>query len=105
MTSKLYVTEYVSVGVAQVGGGVAQVPQEPPLVDQTPVDYSGGHAESAAFNAATTLVRIHTDSICSVVFGKAPVATTGNARMAANQTEYRAVIKGQAFKVSAIINT
>lgn len=104
MTSKLYVTEYASIATVQVGGALAQVPAEPALVEQV-IDYSGGHAEASAFNAKTTLVRIHTDSICSVSFGTAPVATTSMGRMAANQTEYRGVPKGQSFKVSAVINT
>ena len=102
--AKLYITEYFSHGQAQVAGGVAQAPMESPLAEQV-IDYSGGHAESAAFNALTTLVRIHTDAICSVLFGTAPDATTGSARMAANQTEYRAVTKGGKFKVSAVSNT
>ena len=105
MTSKLYVTEYYSVASPQVGGLNAQVPSEPPLVEQTPIDYSGGHAESAAFNALTTLIRIHTDSICSVLIGTTPVATTGSARMVAGQTEYRSVPKGQNYKISVVGNT
>jgi len=102
--TKLYVTEYASLAMPQVGGMLAQVPMEPPLAEQV-LDYSAGHAESAAFNAKTTLVRVAPDSIASVVFGTAPVAAVTNARFAAGQTEYRGVPKGQSFKVSAITNT
>lgn len=99
----LYVTEYAEEDIG-LGARVAPVVMEPPLVDQT-VSMSGSHAESSAFNASTQLVRIHTDAICSITFGTAPVATTGMRRLAADQTEYFAVPRGGAFKVSAITNT
>lgn len=103
MASKLYVTEYAGLMPSPVGGQ-GQVPMEPPLVEQV-LDYSGGHAESSAFNAKTRLVRISTDSICSVLFGTAPTAATTSARFVAGQTEYRGVPPGGSFIVSAITNT
>jgi len=48
-------------------------------------------------------VRLHADSVCSVLFGTNPTATTANARMAAGQTEYFGVAPG--MKVSVIANT
>ena len=101
--SKLYVTEYAGLMPSPVGGQ-GQVPMEPPLAEQV-VDYSGGAAASSAFNAATRLVRVHTDAICSVLFGTNPTATTSTGRFAANQTEYRGVPPGQSFKVSGVTNT
>lgn len=100
--SKLYVSEFESPGgqaafpfpVGNEGGNTT---------DQTPVDYSGGEAKSAAFAATTKLVRIHTDAICSIKFGTSPTATTSNRRMAAGQTEYYFVRPSD--KVSAITNT
>ena len=47
-------------------------------------------------------VRVHADAICSIKFGSAPVATTANMRLAANQTEYFQVSPGD--KVSVITN-
>ncbi len=76
---------------------------EPPVATQT-VSYTT-HAESSTFNAKTRLVRLHTDSICSFVFGTAPSATTSDSRMAAGQTEYHGVRLGQSLKVSAVANT
>ena len=100
----LYITEYATLGVQQVGGMVSQTPQEPPLAEQT-VSISGSSAQSSAFNAQTTLVRLHTDAICSVEFGTNPTATSGKARMPANQTEYKTVPRGQNYKVAVITNS
>jgi hypothetical protein len=91
--SKLYVTQYAQ--------GDAHCAKEPPL-DDTPVTF-GAEVKSAAFNPLTTFVRLHTDAICSVAFGKNPTATTEHRRMVAGQTEYFAVESG--FKVSVIANT
>lgn len=102
MASKLYVTEYSDIG--QTVRGAAQLAKEPVVAEQV-VDYSGGVASSSAFNASTTYVRIHTDSICSISFGTAPTATTSMRRMPADSTEYFAVPPGLSYKVSAISNT
>lgn len=100
--SKLYVTEYQL--LAPIEGSVALIPKEAPLAEQV-LDYSGGAASSAAFNKATTFVRIHTDAICSVLFGTAPTATTSTQRLAAGTTQWHGVPPNGAFKVSAITNT
>lgn len=99
--TKLYVTEYpfANTTIAMEGG----LGQEPGT-DQV-VDYTAGAAASTAFKANTQMVRIHNDSICSVLFGTNPTATTNNKRMAANSTEYFVVPAGQSYKVSAITNT
>lgn len=102
--STLYITEYGSPG-RFLATGVVPVGLELMLADQTPVTISGSHAESATLNASTQLVRLHTDTICSVKFAVTPVATTSNRRMAANQTEYFAVPQNSGFKVSVIANT
>lgn len=95
----LYIAEYLDID------GTRQVPREPPLVEQT-IAISSSSAPSVAFSAKTYMIRVHTDAICSVVVGTAgttPVATATNARMAANQTEYRGVQPGQILAV--ITNT
>jgi len=51
------------------------------------------------------MVRIHTDSICSIEFGANPTATTSTPRMVAGQTEYHGVPVGQSYMVAAITNT
>lgn len=100
----LYVTEYATGGFAQVGGAVVQTPHEPPLARQT-VSIGASSAASSAFNMQTTLIRLHTDVICSFGFGFSPVATTSFERMAANQTEFHTVQKGQGYQVAVIANT
>lgn len=100
--SNLYITEYENPHSA-LGYPMPVATQDGNSTDQTPLDYSGGAAASAAFGARTTFIRLHTDAICSIAFGKAPTATTSNRRMAANQTEYYFVRPGD--KVSAVINT
>lgn len=102
MTSKLYVSEFES-PAASAGFPFPVACEYANSTDQAPLDYSGGHAESSAFAATTKLVRIHTDSICCVAFGKSPTATTNSRRMAAGQTEYYFVRPGD--KVSAVITT
>lgn len=98
--AKLYIREYGN--VAYLPGGTAQVGQEPGT-DQTPVVIGAGSLPSAAFDGGTRMVRIHTDAICSIAFGTAPVADVNSARMAAGATEYFAVVRGQ--KVAVIANT
>ena len=100
----LYVTEFDDAG--QTVRGMAQVAQENAnTVDQTPVVIGAGSLQSAAFASTTVLVRLETDSICSVRFGTNPTATTNNRRMQAGDTEYFGVPKGQSYKVAVIANT
>lgn len=96
--AKLYVTEFG--GMGSNGSPIAQCP---PIVEQTPVVIGAGSLSSAAFDAATTVVRIHTDAICSIAFGTAPTATANTMRMAADSTEYFSVKFGH--KVAVITNT
>jgi len=94
----LYISEYSGLGS---GGGYAQLAQAPAVAEQT-LAIAGASAASAAFNASTKFVRLHTDAICSIAFGAAPVATAAKMRMAANATEYFGVVAGQ--KVAVISN-
>jgi hypothetical protein len=103
--AKLYIAEYSTFGMDPNTGEA--VGKEPSL-DQTPVVIGAGSLAGAAFGASTRLVRIHTDAICSIVFGQvggpnAPVATVNNKRLAANQTEYFGVNPGDT--VAVITNT
>lgn len=110
----LYVTEYPVVeplvyaqklGPRNTGTQFALPPAaQSPKTAENNVAISGASAASAAFNAKTLLVRVHTDAICSVeVGGSAPVATTASARMIAGQTEYFLVKPGD--KLAVIANT
>ena len=104
----LYVTEYATIAIMQAGR-VTQIPAEPPLAEQV-VAIGAVSAQTAAFNAKTALVRVHTDAICGVTFGTNPTATVsngtvGSGRMAATQTEYRGVPLGSSFKCAVIATT
>lgn len=99
----LYITEYAD--LAQMPDQTRhEMPQEPALVDQT-VAIGGASTASLAFGNSTRFVRLHSDAICSILFGTAPTATATKGRMAANQTEYRGVPQGASYKVAVITNT
>jgi hypothetical protein len=97
----LYITEFSNPGYVN---GVIPTGMEPGT-DQTPVAISGSSAQSAALKNNTQLVRLETDSICSVTFGTNPTATANNRRLAANQTEYFSVPLSSSFKVAVITNS
>lgn len=79
------------------------VVQAPAVAEQT-VAIGGASAQSAAFNAATKIIRVHTDAICSIkVGGTNPTATATTMRMAAGQVEYFGVAPGD--KIAVITNT
>lgn len=97
--STVYISEYSS--VLDITGTV-QIGMEPALVEQT-VAITGGSVQSSAFSAATRFVRVHTDSVCSILFGSNPTAVDTAKRMAANTTEYFGTLPGQ--KVAVISNS
>jgi hypothetical protein len=100
MANKLFVKEYVVLGNDKKS--VAQVPMEPALVEQTPVDFTSGSTQSAAFNDATTLVLLESDTDCHITFGTNPTSTTDKEPLKAGVTKYRSVKPGSALKVAAI---
>jgi hypothetical protein len=102
----LHITEYAN--VAFLPNAVGMIPQEAPLADYT-VAIGSSSAQSPAFQPGTRLVRVETDTICSLLFGftlgGGPVATTSNGRFIAGQTEYRGVPEGGRMQVAVIVNT
>ena len=96
----LYISEYAVLGSTQ--SGALPVAPEPALAVQT-VAIGGASAVSQPFSVQTRYVRLHSDAICSRLFGKAPTATVASPRMAADQTEYFAVNPGD--RVAVITNT
>lgn len=97
----VYISEYAEAPNIKTGQ-MLPVGQEPSLAEQT-VAIGVGSVQSAAFNAKTKFVRLHTDAICSVKFGSNPTATATTPRMAANSTEFFGVNPGD--KVAIITNT
>lgn len=96
---KLYITEFQGTGIDSLGREM-QAAKEPSLGTQI-VDFAAS-VQSATLNAATTLVRVHTDSTCHVTFGTNPTATTSNRRMVSDQTEYFVVQANSGLKIAAI---
>ena len=102
--STLYIAEFSRLGLAPRGGAV-QSPEETPIAEQTVV-IGAGSVQSAALNANTSVVRLHSDVVCAVAFGSSPTATAANRRMAAGQTEYFTVDRmSPAVKKYAVITT
>ena len=100
LASKCYIREYGQMGVAQ--NGQPQIADEPPLVDQTALDFSGGHAESAAFGNTTKYIRVWCDAQASFLVGTAPVATNAMSPLTSATPEYFGVRSGQ--KISVVAN-
>lgn len=79
-----------------------QAAKAPGITKQT-VAIGGSSTQSAAFTSSTTLIRVHTDAICSIeIGGTNPTATVTSMRFAANQTEYFVVNPGA--KLAVITN-
>lgn len=97
----VYIEEFVDLPTG-ANGQLAPIARAPGVARQT-VAVGGSSTQSSAFNAKTRYVRLHTDTICSVLFGANPTATTSSPRMAADQTEYFAVNPGD--RVAVIANT
>ena len=100
----LYVTEFTNLG-KDANGNMSIYPVQPATATQTLAVTGVSAALASAFAASTTVVQVHTDAICSVVFGSAPTATVTNARFAANETRYFCVPLASGLKIAAILNT
>lgn len=103
--ASLYITEYKGIGHVDPGyDGMSyvvpiQAPKGPAVAEQK-LTIGGSSTPSAAFSQYTKMVRVHTDVVCSIsVGGTSPAATTSTGRMAANQTEYFAVVPGDKLAV------
>jgi hypothetical protein len=99
--SKLYITEYGSLVITACLP--AQIAPEPGT-DQAPIDFSGGVAQSAAFQNPTNYVRVISDVQCSIKFGTNPTAANTNKVLPALTPEYFGVPQGQSCKISVISN-
>lgn len=95
----LYIAEFTNPPIED--GEMVQVAKAPTIAEDT-VTIAGTSAASAAFNAKTEMVRLHTDTACHIQFGTSPTATTSLMKMAADTTEYFSVPKGASYKVAVI---
>ena len=99
----LYVSEYPGLAATMQGSDIAAVPA-PSTVDQQ-VAIGGSSGASAAFQSTTRYVELSCDTVCSVAFGPAPVATDANLRLAANERKLFSIPIGQSYKVAVISNS
>ena len=110
MANKLFITEYVRQARDNHGDPIA-AGEEPSLATQV-IDFTAGVTEQAAdLNTKTRYVRLHADTACSFKFREqgGTAAGIGDSRLAANQTEYFAVLEsvvlsGAGARFSAIAN-
>jgi hypothetical protein len=104
----LYITEFSRTTVTGVTGPASQTstpaPLVPPVAEQA-IALSGASAASAAFQNDTTLVMVSTDAPCCLAWGLDPTAVAGSQRMAANETRFYGVPKGEGLKLAAISTT
>jgi len=104
--SVLYISEYSNVASVDTQRGVRENPtpvaQEPAVAEQH-ISITAGSVQSAAFNTATRMIRVHADAVCSIAIGTNPTAVATAKRLAANQTEYFGVSPGHLIAV--ITNT
>lgn len=99
----LFVKEFADQGNSLRNAPVS-VPAEPALAEQV-VAIGGSSTQSAVFNAATQLVGVTCDVICSIKVGTNPTATATTQRLAAGGTYYFTVPVGMSYKVACITNT
>lgn len=97
----LFITEYDKLAWDGIGN-VVPAGREPALAEQN-VAIGAGSVQSAAFSAKTTLIRVHTDAVCSIAIGANPTAVATAKRMAANATEFFGVEPGH--RIAVITNT
>jgi hypothetical protein len=100
----LYVAELQQITqVTNIIGDEVSAARLPPIAEQRLVN-TGGSVQSAPFNALTKFIRVHTDTVCSIVVGAPgsnPTAAVTNLRLAGNQTEYFGVYPGGILAVIA----
>ena len=101
--TKLYITEFTgmqtaaAVGHAQESAPVAKLPS----IGTAGITPSGTSQQSAAINAATTIVRLKAKVACHVLVGLNPVATTNDMPLDVGDVEYFGVKPGDKIAVIA----
>lgn len=79
--SRVWISEFGALAATSSGGVPAQAAALPSLVDQSPLDISGGVQTSQAFTAQTKLIQITCEVQCSIRVGG--IATTSSTMLPA----------------------
>ena len=74
-------TRIIEYGGRGRADGFPVIPADLKVVEQTPITATTTSAQSAAFNAATSLVCIDSDEDVYVTFGTNPTATTSSRKV------------------------
>jgi hypothetical protein len=93
--ANLHITELFDIA------GPMQIPQMPPVVEQTPLAIAGASAASVAFSARTRFICLTPKADCHVAVGDTPVATANSKPLTAGQAYYFGVSPGHKVAVIA----
>ena len=96
----LTISEFSETGT-NANGAQRQAAQLPAITHQT-VAIGASSAQSATLNAATTLIRVATDTACRILSGANPTALATSLPLAAGQSEYFGVPAGGTLKIAVI---
>src|SRR5688500_3558794 len=78
--STVWIEEYSALGTDQHGRTIS-APSAPSLVANQAITLSGSSQQSAAFNAATQYIRIHSDAACNYAVGSNPTASSSTSHL------------------------
>lgn len=105
----LYIAEFPNMALGATRGNVEVVPM-PPIAEQTVAIQATPALNSQPLSAATNVIRIACDAVCSIVIsrgkppaGAPPAATTAHFRIQPGPPEYLSVQPGSV--ISVIANT
>jgi hypothetical protein len=92
----VYFTEFSGLGITVAAGHGAQPAQAPltPAVAESRLAIGSTQELSAAFNANTRLVLVHTDANCHIAISSNPTASSTKGRMGAGESRFYAVRAG-----------
>lgn len=93
------VKEYKDIGYS-IGKAALQIAAEPPVTDQTPVDFTAGEAKSAVFDSATRFIEVICTAQASYLVGVSPTATANNSWVPAGVSKVIGVPVG--YRISFI---
>jgi hypothetical protein len=87
-------TAYISGFTGILGGRGTNMQVAYGETEEQTVTTSGSSVQSSVFNSATKIIRVHTDTACTIKINSNPTAAATSMRMAADQTEYFGVNGG-----------
>lgn len=98
--SRVWISEYSTLGGTNSGGVPAQIASLPAVAIQSTLDISGGAQTSSAFNANTRFIRVICEVQCALR-GDGVTATTSSILLPAFSAEYFGVLNGATISVIA----